>query len=120
MGMPKPKIKTFIIGEVCKVKDLIAPDDIWNGTQVIVMSKPYQHPKTGMTVMNVMVDECTGWAVEPWNLEKIGEEEYDAYVDKKYLDPNGTGDPYDGNKVVKWSDCVWKPKNLKKQDDFQI
>ncbi len=114
-----PEVSKFKIGDVAKVKDLVSPDDIWNGTTVIIMSNPYEHPKTGCIVMNVMVDETTGWAVEAWNLEKVGEEEYDAYVDKRYLDPNGTGEPYDGNKVVRWQNCVWQPKNLRKSD-YQI
>jgi hypothetical protein len=120
--MPKPE--KFKVGEVVRIKNLVAPDDIWNGTEAIVLSDPYTHPEHNMTIIDVQFDEITGWAIEPWNLEKISEEEYDSWVDenylsakrRRYMDPLGDGQPYDGRKVVKWSDCVWQPNpNFKRQ-----
>jgi hypothetical protein len=110
----------FAIGEIARIRNLESPDDIWNGSEVVVMSRAYTHPKNDMLVINVKIDEATGWAVEPWNLEKITEDEHDAYIDHRYLNPNGWSDThqaYDGNKVVKWSDCVWQPDPNFKRDD---
>ena len=111
----------FRVGDVARIKGLTAPDDIWNGTEVIIKSKPYLHKETGCLAINIEMESTKGLALSPWNLEKITEAEYDAYVDHRYLNPNGfdeTAEPYDGRKVTKWKDCVWQPDpNFRKSKD---
>jgi len=100
--------KRFRIGEVAKLKGLDAPEHIYNGKEVLIKSNAYWHKEAKTLVINVEFEDVKGMCVTPWNLEKISEEDWDAMVDHRYLNPNST-DRYDGNDPGNWNDCVWKP-----------
>ena len=115
--MSKGTISRYKIGEIIKIRNLVGHDEMWNGTRAMITSEPYIQPDYGVTLIDIQIDGITGFALEPWNIEKITAEEYeaeyDSYVDAKYLDPLHVGVDYDGRRIVNWVDCVWKPRHLR-------
>jgi hypothetical protein len=94
--------RKFQLGEIVLITGLSGKDVKYNGREARITSVSYIHPTEDKIVFNVMIAGAGLYALEPWNLKK------------------SELDPYDGNKVGKWSDCVWQPDPNFRNDDYTL
>ena len=111
----------FKIGDVARIKGILPPDERYNGMEVLIKSKPFLHGPTNTIFIKVEIDTEGDYALSPWNLEKVSQAQYDAYVDHHYLDPNDDSIPQSQlNKPIRWDQCIWQPDPNFKRDNYEI
>jgi len=93
--------------DVVRIFGLQHPEDEYNGALAICISDIYTHPKYDKIVVRIKIGDSL-WAIETKNVTKVTDVEKDDYIRSQ-----------DGNQIVMWSGCHWRPK-INNEPDFNI
>lgn len=83
--------RRFHIGDSVQIGGITGPHKDLNACEGFIQSDAYMHPNDEIVFDVAIPTKGLLIAVSPWFLKK-------TYVD-----------PYDGNELREWKDCVWQP-----------